>query len=192
VVNNYMNYAEAMRISLLLIGLLVFPAFAADVYRSVDENGNIIFTDKPTPDAEKIRIDEIQTIDAVDAKPLKSTPKKSEESKFNYGISISSPEDGATLRSNNGDITVSAVVKPARLAPGHRLALYLDGNVAATGGPQFDLTNIDRGTHSAIVAVQGKDGKDIQRSSPVSFTVLRASSQHPPPVVGKPPPPPAP
>ena len=175
-----------MRIFLLIIYLFVIPAFAADVYRSVDENGNIIYTDKPTPDAEKIRIDEIQTIEGPDVKPFEYTPQKSDQKPFGYSLSITSPEDGAAIRSNNGDISISATVKP-NLAVGHQIALYLDGNVAATGGPQFDLTNVDRGTHSAVVAIQDKNGTEIQRSNPVSFTVLRASVQNKPP-----PPPPAP
>ena len=163
-----------MRILLLIIYLFAIPAFAADVYRSVDENGNIIYTDKPTPDAEKIRIDEIQTIDNPDVKPFDYAPPKSDQTPFNYSLSITSPEEGAAIRSNNGDISIIASLNPS-LAIGHQLALYLDGSVAATGGPKFDLTNVDRGTHSAEVAVQDRNGKEIQRSSPVSFTVLRVS-----------------
>ena len=179
-----------MRILLLIMYLFVIPAFAADVYRSVDENGNIIYTDKPTPDAEKIRIDEIQTIDSPDVKPFKYTPQKDDKKAFSYSLSITSPADGDAIRSNNGDITISATVKP-NLASGYKLALYMDGGVAATGGPQFNLTNVDRGTHSAEVAIQDRNGKEVQRSSPVTFTVLRASVQNQPPPPPGPPPPPA-
>ena len=176
-----------MRILLLIMYLFAIPAFAADVYRSVDENGNIVYTDKPTPDAEKIRIDEIQTIESPDVEPFEYTPPASDTS-VTYNVTITSPEEGAAIRSNNGDISISAAVNPG-LSIGQQLALYLDGNVVATGGPRFDLTNIDRGTHSAVVAVHDKAGTVIQRSGPVSFTVLRASvekKQAPPP----PPPPP--
>ena len=175
-----------MRILLLIMYLFAMPVFSADVYRSVDENGNIIYTDKPTPDAEKIRIDEIQTIENPDAEPFKYTPPKTDQTQTAvYSLSITSPENGAAIRSNNGDISISATVNP-RLAAGHQLALYLDGSVASTGGPQFDLTNVDRGTHSAEVAIQDRNGNDIQRSSPVSFTVLRASVQNQPPPAPKP------
>lgn len=182
-----MNYAKFMRILLLILYLFAIPVLAADVYRSVDENGNVIYTDKPTPDAEKIRIDDIQTIEGPDVKPFKYTPAKSDTGPT-YNIKITSPENDAAIRSNNGDISIVASVSPG-LSVGQQLILYMDGSVAATGGPKFDLTNVDRGTHTATVALQSKDGEEIQRSSPVSFTVLRASVQNKP---APPPPPPPP
>ena len=51
-----------MRILISIICLLVAISATAEVYRSVDENGNVVFTDKPSPDAELIEVDELQTI----------------------------------------------------------------------------------------------------------------------------------
>jgi hypothetical protein len=45
--------------SFLLLSILVtasFGALAAEVYKTVDENGNIVFSDKPSADAETIKV----------------------------------------------------------------------------------------------------------------------------------------
>lgn len=162
-------------------------AAGAEVYRSVDEDGNIIYTDKPSPNAEEIRIDPIQTIEAPDIEPFKYTPPADPAGKSIYTkLEIISPENDAAIRSNEGNISISAVVQPGlNISAGHQLVLIMDGNEVSTGGPQFDLTNIDRGTHTVTVAIKDKQGKTVMQSSPVSFTVLRAAVKPPPP----PPPP---
>lgn len=157
-------------------------AATADVYRSVDESGNIIYSDKPSPDAEKIRVDSIQTIDAPDIEPFKYTPPKQGPAPIYTRLEIVSPENGIAIRSNEGAISISAVVEPGlNISAGHQLVLIMDGNEVSTGGPQFDLTNVDRGTHSAIVTIKDKQGKTVMQSSPVSFTVLRVAVTPPPP-----------
>jgi hypothetical protein len=57
---------------------------------------------------------------------------------------------------------------------GDQLALYMDGAQVSVGSsPQFELNNIDRGTHTLKASVVDNGGKAIISSSPVSFTILR-------------------
>lgn len=178
-----------MRIILLLLGILtVFPAMG-DVYRSVDEDGNIIFTDKPSPDAEKVEINEVQTIDPGNTPRFNYTPpKKSQDATVYKNITITSPANDETLSANEGNVSVSVSVEP-RLFPGHTIVLYLDGSPAGEGSGQFNLTNLDRGTHTLVAAVKDQSGKEFIKSESVSFTVQRHSILHKPSTVGKPPPP---
>lgn len=44
------------RLSWLILLILPLGAFAADVYRSVDENGQVVFSDRPTATAEVVEI----------------------------------------------------------------------------------------------------------------------------------------
>jgi len=189
----YINYSETMRILLLIMGLLATPAVSADVYRSVDDSGNIVYSDKPSPDAEKIQIDEIQTIEAPDIGPFEYTPPKNPAGTPIYTkLEITSPEEGAAIRSNSGEITISSVLEPGlNTASGHQLVLIMDGNDVATGGPQFNLQNVDRGTHSVSVAIKDSSGKVVMQSTPVTFTLQRIAVQPPPPPP-KPAPPPKP
>lgn len=170
-----------MRILLLMMGLLMVSVASADVYRSTDESGNIIYSDKPSPEAEKIHIDPIQTIDAPDVEPFKYTPPKQPPASIYTRLEIISPEDGAAIRNNAGEISINAIVEPGlNVTAGHQLVLVMDGNEVSAGGPQFDLTNVDRGTHSVSVAIKDRDGKTVMQSNPVTFTMLRATAPAPP------------
>lgn len=169
------------------MGLLITSAASADVYRSVDESGNIIYSDKPSPDAEKIHIDEVQTIEAPDTDPFEYTPADSSAGTSIYTkLAIVSPEDGATIRSNSGELTISSVSEPALdTAAGHQLVLVMDGNDVATGGPQFGLENVDRGTHSVSVAIKDENGAVVIQSNPVTFTIQRFAVGPPKPTPHK-------
>lgn len=181
-----------MPILLLIMYLFVMPVFAADVYRSVDENGNIIYTDKPTPDAEKIRIDEIQTIEPPDTPEFTYTPPTPRDEPSQYKVlKITSPADGDAIEDAAGNLSVSVSVEPA-LSPGHKIALFVDGNKTGEGGGSFNLQNVDRGTHSLSAAILDNAGNELIRSGPVSVTLHRHSKLHPESTVGKPPPPPPP
>ena len=177
-----------MRIILLLLGIFIAPLAAGDVYRSVDESGNVVFTDKPSPDAEKVEIDEVQTIDRGATPEFNYTPPPSEAQSPYSSVAITSPANDETLSSNDGNVSVSVSVEP-RLRPGHIVVLYMDGSSVAEGAGSFNLTNLDRGTHT-LTAVVKAGGNEVIKSAPVSFTVQRHSKQHPKSTVGKPPPPP--
>ena len=170
------------------MGFSVILAANADVYRSVDDSGNIVYSDKPSPEAEKIHIDEIQTIEAPDVGPFEYTPPKNPEGPSIYTkLEITSPEDGATIRSNSGEISINSVLEPGlNIAARHQLVLILDGSDVSTGGPQFNLENVDRGTHSVSVAIKDKAGKVVMQSAPVTFTLQRFAAQPPPPPKPKP------
>ncbi len=172
-----------MRILLLIINLLYLTSTFAGVYKSVDEDGNIIFTDKPVPGAEEIQVDEVQTIKAPETKPFKYTPRPKPVPDGGYtGIVITNPSEGQVIRDNTGNVTISVSVAP-RLQTnlGDRLILYMDGQAVREGSSgSFSLENIDRGTHEIYAAVE-RDGKKVTSSSPVSFTLQRATSKPSPP-----------
>lgn len=44
------------RLITALLLLAALPLWAADVYRSTDENGNVVYTDRPTPGAELVNV----------------------------------------------------------------------------------------------------------------------------------------
>lgn len=182
-----------MRIILLILSILILPVAIADVYRSVDENGNVVFSDKPSPDAEKMDVQGVQTIDPGNVPEYEYSPAKKEEPPAgNYNnISITSPENDQTLSSNDGIVNVSVSVSPP-LKGGDTIALYLNGNLAMEGNGSFTLENMDRGTHTVSAAIKDNSGKEILRSDSVTFHIQRHSIQHKQSTVGKPPPKPAP
>ena len=173
----YMDYAEIMRILLLLATLFFLTSVSAGVYRSTDADGNIIYTDKPSPDAEEIRIDKVQTIPAGPDDFEYTTPDNSADEGDYTKLEIVSPENNHVFTGNTGDVTVSVVIEPElNTENGDRLILTMDGKKEADStSTSFSFTNLDRGTHTVEVHVVNKDGKSLISSAPVTFTMKRTS-----------------
>jgi hypothetical protein len=165
-----------MRILLILVTLFLLTTVSAGVYRSVDEDGNIVYTDKPSADAEKIRIDKVQTIPAGAADFEYTPPEKSAGGDYTK-LEIVNPENNHVFTGNTGDVTVSVVIEPElNTENGDRLILTMDGKKEADStSTSFSFTNLDRGTHTIEVHVVNKDGKSLISSAPVTFTIKRTS-----------------
>lgn len=182
-----MNAGKWAFLGLLLAAL---PA-GADVYKSVDKDGNIIFSDTPSENAEKVELDELPTIPALETGPPGAPPPSRGGVPPDYTeLEIVNPANDAALRLEEDDATIPVSVRLApALFPAHSLVLYLDGNEYATGrSPGFQLTGVERGTHQLRVAVKNSADGQIIKSSPTStFHLLAHSKLHTPPTVGKPP-----
>ena len=101
-----------MKLKLVFILFLIFylPALIGEVYKSVDEDGNIIFTDRPVTNSEKIKLKELKTMETV--KPPSSSSgslSRGENTEdFSYKkLLVSSPADGSAIRSNTGNVSIS-------------------------------------------------------------------------------------
>ena len=171
------------RVLALCAGVLwVLPA-AADVYRSVDEHGHVVFSDKPSPGAQKVDIPPPQTIPAEQVKNPDIKPSAQATPGYKT-VAIVSPKDQQAIRANNGNLSISATVDPP-LHPQDTLVLYLDGQERSSSkSGTFQLTNLDRGEHEAHVVIRDSNSGQVKDTSPsVTFYVLRHSVLHPHPTV---------
>ena len=109
--------------------------------------------------------------DSKDFGPSATAPKKP-------SIKITSPEPDTVIRDNSGEasVTVSADVK--NLPEGATTTFYLDGVVRSSGtqGTGFSLARVERGTHTARIAVVDANGTEVA-SDQVSFTTQRVSAR---------------
>ena len=161
--------------SFLILFIFAAVLAAETVYKTVDEDGNIIFTDKPSADSEEIKIKELQTIENPNPAKYKAPAKQATVKDVAYSkLSVTSPENGAGIRNNAGNIRISVALEPG-LKPGHRLVILMDGKEVSTGSAtSVSLNNVDRGSHSIAVSVVDGNGKKLISSSS-SFSLLRAS-----------------
>lgn len=166
--------------------MVLFAATAsAEVYRSVDEAGNVIYSDTPSPGAELVDVQEVQTYTSPPVPASSYTPPPQEPAGPYAQLAIVSPANDESVRQNDGNVTVSVAVVP-NLRGSDRLELYVDGQAVATGSSTtIALENLDRGTHQLQAVVKGPDGQARMNSEPVTFHLLRHSEAHPTP---KPPP----
>jgi Domain of unknown function (DUF4124) len=167
--------------SILLINLAwITFAHAETVYKTVDDEGNTVFSDSQAEGAEAIEIKEAQTINIPETKSFEYAPAKEKQEDFQYTrLVISSPENESTIHSNQGNVNIGVEIMPA-LNELDQIVLFMDGKQVATGKTAtFSLTNIDRGAHTVDVAVMNENDKLLKRSGKVEFYVRRASKLFP-------------
>lgn len=152
------------------------PLFAgsAKIYVWRNEQGVLVFSDSPKPGAEEVEVKEPNTVkSSVDTSILDITPKVIQEE---YQVSITQPENNATVRDNTGSVYVSGRIQPI-FKRGLKIQLYLDDKPyeKPQSHSMFVLRNIDRGEHQIKMALLSDKGKVIATSSPVTFYMHRVS-----------------
>ena len=159
------------------------PTFGA-IFRTVDAQGNVTFTDQPpkTNDtrvkSEEIKIANPNTFQ--DATPYErwdpAAEEGSETTADDYTLSIVSPRNEESIRDNAGNVVIQTRIAP-ELASGHVARLELDGSM--TGDPvesgQVLLANVPRGTHTARLVVENEKGRRIAESAESVFHLQRIS-----------------
>lgn len=150
----------------------------ADIYKWVDSQGNVHFSDTPHRGAEKLNIPDAQTYSA----PVPQAPASDKAGQKQDGnahvytkLVIAQPENEATIRNNQGSITVTAEVDPD-LFPGDKVQLIFDGSTL--GEPQsnllFQLSGVYRGSHTIAVQIVDAEGNVLETSDPVTVYVFRS------------------
>ena len=171
------RYSAVMRIAIVILSVFFSATLmAATVYKTVDENGNVVFTDKSSDDAEQIQLDDLQTIKNPNTRTYRPLPPKPEpmtESDFYQEFSIITPIVGEAYRNNAGNFTISFSLRPG-LETGHRVLIMLNGKeVSGETALSVSLTGQERGMHSITAKVVNNQGKTLI-STAGSFTLLRA------------------
>lgn len=164
-----------MRVFLLLL-LSLAPWVVADVYKTVDKDGRVIYTDKPKSDnAQKVELREINTVPGAQPLP-ESTPVESFQSQsaaMSYQIEIISPRNELIIPVGQRDLAIAIKVEP-ELQPDHLLVYFMDGGLLE----ETSMTNIivkdaPRGSHNLVVEAIDANGQSLGTSAPVSVSLMR-------------------
>ena len=165
----------------LAIALLLF-AFSshAEIYRGVDEEGNVFYSDKDQANAELIPT---PTPNTITMPKLEANKPATEDAEMNpyKSFGIVSPANNATIRDNIGNISITLSLLPALdTKNSHRITIYLDGQATLSTATEtnIQLSNVSRGQHSLRAEIRDKNGKPIISSNSVNFHMKRLSGQH--------------
>lgn len=145
------------------------------VYKTVGPNGEIIYSDKPSPGSKAITVPLDGGYKAV--KPPSSftpyqPPRTSRTTAVKNTVRITSPADQATIRSGEGDLSISVSVGKA-LGPNQSLVYKIDGKTVYTGSAtSYSLKNVYRGTHVITVQITDPSGGTLT-SAPVTVYMKR-------------------
>jgi hypothetical protein len=158
--------------------------FAASVYRWVDENGVVHYSDQPHANAEKVQVAAPQTYKAGQANTAPSAPPQDPQASAPApayaSCQIGQPFDGEDF-ANLPALGISVRTNPG-LRPGDQVFIMMDGgllNGGAATGPQFTLTPVERGTHSLQAIIRDASGTLVCQTPGVTINVHQASAANP-------------
>lgn len=161
--------------------LLLSATAAAEIYRQVDAQGNVTYTDDPSDQspAEAVKIKPVTTITlpkpAAVREPEQLRQKVEKEGSTYQNVRFTAPENNQAFHSGNGDVSFRVTSSPD-LARNHKYEVSLDGQpVGQSTSGTIPVRNIDRGTHQARVSIVDEQGITIKTGETITFTVHRPS-----------------
>ncbi|RDB42548.1 DUF4124 domain-containing protein [Halomonas sp. DQ26W] len=172
---------------LTMVGLLIATsALATTIYRTVDSQGNVIFTDSPDGGGEPVELTPLTVVPSRglsgQAEPPRvegRTPRLSESLGQPFmpydAFRIVSPAHGADLAASYaGNVQVEIAIEPG-LRPDHRVRLLVDGRVSQTAmhSTTFMLTDLDRGQYVIQAELLDASGEIRHRTQPVTLHIQR-------------------
>ena len=161
--------------SLLIPAMLCSFTVCAALYKGLDEEGKVIYSDKPFENSEQFTPPNITVVDAPKV-PVKEEAveeeEKATETKYTK-FRISAPKQDQTIW-NEPDLMVSLQITPAlSVAEGHTTWLLMDGKPIVKNSQSLllQIGRSDRGEHKLQAQVRNKKGKIIKRSKPVTVHI---------------------
>lgn len=174
---------RTLRLLLTVTTLLLWAGQSAaqTVYRTVDEDGRVTYTDRPPANNEDESEARLPHINAVPETPTRSQSQRqsrerpTEQQELRYEPNIISPTPESSVPPGQRDLSIT-VALDRDLRDGHFLAYYLNGELLTeTRERQFVVQEIVRGTHQIDVEVLAPDGSVLGSASPVTVYVHRTS-----------------
>lgn len=167
----------------MIVLLSAGPVFGA-AYKWVDEQGQVHYSDRPREGAEEIQLPQSPAPlprAATSAPEPAPAPAAATQTAEGYQqIRIASPAQQQTLWNIEGNLDVTVELSPA-LRSGHRVALYVDGQLQDLRPPglSFQVPNVYRGIHTLQALVLDGRGAELIRSEPVTIMVQQTSILNP-------------
>jgi Domain of unknown function (DUF4124) len=172
-----------MRMLLLLAGLLLpLAAASQEIYRWVDKNGVVHYSDQPdSPDAELIDVIEPNeyAAEGAAAAPAADYAEDQEPAEAQYGsLSITQPPAEEVFFGADAVVGVTASLD-GELQSGHSLVFYVNGSRRPAEGLGIELSGLPRGSYELRAAVVDESGQTVITSPRTTFHVRQPSINSP-------------
>lgn len=177
-----MSMPISVKVLALMTAALLPFAVTAEIYKYVDSNGVVRYTDKPpSQDAKPLELPAPQTYTSAESSSADENESILLPTSGSYqGIELISPSANQVFNTGNPQVIASAQVDPG-LQDGHRVVFLIDGLPIPVPAGQTStlLSGLNRGSH-ILQAVVMDAGDSIQlQSEPISFHMNQPSLQQP-------------
>jgi len=164
--------------SMILLLVAVAPfADAQQIYKTVDEDGNVVYTDrKPSDDAEPIPLPELTVVDPVDIGDP-SAARSTDSSEFEpFEFSIVSPLADEIIVNTAYRLDVEVDID-SELPNGAEIVYRVDGEEKLVSrDTSVTLEGIERGPHEVSAEIRLRNGQVIGVAEPVGFFMRQNSA----------------
>ena len=168
---------------LAVTAAVAVTAGATVTYRWTDTDG-VHYSDQQHPGAEKIILGQSQTYSSADAQQLPAVAsgstrkaRKADNGEFRYdGCAVVQPAQDQVLIDVES-VTVGVQPRPAKRSS-DRVVLSFDGRAiepASSEQQEFQISPIERGTHTVAATIRDAEGKNLCQSAALSFHVRQPS-----------------
>lgn len=171
-----------MRILIVIVTCLLCTPAWCEIYKQVDKDGNVVYTDVPNKkNAKPLKVQPVTTFKSGNSSrrfreggESGSSRRDKDNNRKDYKLAISSPSHDEAIRADNGSVTIQASVNPG-LASNHTLVFFIDGNEISKGSnSQTSAQDLARGSHTAQVKITANQTV-IASSKVITFHLLRTS-----------------
>jgi hypothetical protein len=169
---------------ILILLVLVACQANAEIYKSINADGEVVYSDTPSKGAETVKMPALPTYTPPPVPASSYSPAQTEEKKDYYKtFAFISPVNEETVRNNLGILNIEAKLTPVlqgRL--GHRVQFYLNGEPYGepVGKTSLTISNLDRGEYTLSAAVVDSAGAAQITTDDVVVYMKRHSILNPP------------
>lgn len=159
---------------LILACLLSAPLIqASTIYKRVNEDGSVTYSDRPFEGAKMVVLPRINTVESIQTPPPTATQliTKNKHTVLPT-LSVISPANELTIRDNSGSVTIVSSLSPS--LSGH-YRLTLNSKLYESQSGVFEFINLDRGTYDYTIQFLNHSGKVIALTPVRRFYLHRTS-----------------
>ena len=168
----------SMIIRFLLPALLLSFTVHAGLYKGLDEEGNVIYSDTPFDNSEQFTPPPLTVVEPTKVAPKEEAVEEEKKPETVYTtFTITSPKNEETIR-NEPNVVVNMVLDPElAINEGHSIWLLLDGRplIKKTKSLSLPIGRLNRGTHTLQAQVRNSAGKAVISTKPVKVYIHQTS-----------------
>lgn len=163
------------RILMVLWCVFLCTGTFAQVYKTVDKDGNVVYSDTPSNEqAKAVELKEITTMPAdVPRETSSYTPQ--DNGAVSYEVNIVSPRNEVVIPPGQRDLAVAISLNPS-LHQDHLITYYLDGELLQeTKSTSIVIQDPPRGGRTLTVEIINQQGDVLGVSQPLTVNIIRTS-----------------
>ena len=164
-----------MRVVILMALLAVVQASGAQVYKIINADGSISYSDRPQEGSEEVDVPTLQTYEAPT--DLESAGQSADAPAYpEYTLfEVTKPVHNETFRDNGGFVAIQLTLKPG-LFRDHEVSIFIDGkDLGRSRATSVTLQSVDRGSHTVHGVIRDAEGKEVERTGGVTFHLHKSS-----------------